>query len=61
MLNDCNPIKEMTLNNVNNNHSEPTIMNQTLLPASKRLKTGNLTKSSTKSHKNSYKNKQVMH
>jgi hypothetical protein len=35
-------------------YSEPTIMNQTLLPASQRLKTVNLTKSSTKSHTNSY-------
>jgi hypothetical protein len=41
----------------NNNYSKPIIVNQTLLPASERLKTVNLTKSSTKystkSHTNS--------
>ena len=44
----------MTLNNVNNNTQKSTIINQTLLPASERLKTVNLSKSSTKSHTNSY-------
>jgi hypothetical protein len=52
MLNDCKPIKGMTLNRtkaLRTNSNESNI-----LPASERLKTVNLTKSSTKSDTNSY-------